>query len=162
MGPDSCSHFSLFYVLAILFVLQVTDVVACPTDWLSHKNSCFGLFKSIRMSWHDAEAACQSKTAGGHLATITSEEEMRSISSFINRNYGDVSDIWIGLQDVGWKSNRIWQWRDMSPVIYTSWAPDKPKSFDEKCGTLFSPDYLNWNADFCSKLHGYLCRFPLF
>ncbi|XP_062839485.1 C-type lectin-like [Anolis carolinensis] len=162
MGPDSCSHFSHSHFLVILFVLQVTDIVACPKDWLSHRNSCFGLFTNIKMSWNDAEVACQSKASGGHLATISSEIEMKSISSFISRNYGNVGNIWIGLQDGGRAPNRIWQWEDLSPVVYSSWAPGQPKGVNEKCATLISPGYLKWSADVCSKLHGYLCQFLLF
>ncbi|XP_042322449.1 C-type lectin lectoxin-Thr1-like [Sceloporus undulatus] len=164
MGSDSRSHFSPFQFLVITFLLQVRDVVSCPVGWISHKSTCFGLFKKPMMNWYDAETACQVKFQESHLASLLNEDEMRAVSSFIKMNHKTVGHIWIGLQDIGWESVRNWQWKDMSPVSYIPWAPGQPSNRPKRgnCAELYSKDYMQWSDDDCDLKHAYLCRFSRF
>lgn len=73
-------------------------------------------------SWEEAEAYCENM--GGHLATITSEEEQNFICNYIKKFKMDV-DIWIGITDV--KAEGDWShWITGEDVTYTNWGEAEP------------------------------------
>ena len=69
-------------------------------------------------SWKDAEAYCVS--LGGHLVTITSEEENSFIQSLINKS------TMIGLSDAA--EEGAWSWVTGESLTYTNWAKNEPNN----------------------------------
>ena len=65
------------------------------------------------LTWEEAKAACEAK--GGHLATITSEEEQQKLNLYNAGNH----KLWIG----GYKNTeRQWCWVTGEPWEYENWA----------------------------------------
>ncbi|MDA8965112.1 hypothetical protein N9H09_02950 [bacterium] len=71
-------------------------------------------------TWQEAKADAEAK--GGHLATVTSSQEMSQLSQFL-RNYEDESGIrpspWIGGFEAG--SPLEWRWVTGEPFSYENW-----------------------------------------
>jgi hypothetical protein len=71
-------------------------------------------------TWQEAKADAEAK--GGHLATVTSSQEMSQLSQFL-RNYEDESGIrpspWIGGFEAG--SPLDWRWVTGEPFSYENW-----------------------------------------
>lgn len=71
------------------------------------------------MTWTEAKAYCES--LGGHLATITSQEEQNIVASLVLS--GDKNSYWLGGQK---DSADNWSWIDGSTWSYTNWASGEP------------------------------------
>lgn len=73
-------------------------------------------------TWEEAEAYCEN--LGGHLVTITSEEEQNSVYRYIEMFDVD-ADIWIGITDLD--SEGDWShWITGERVTYTNWGDGEP------------------------------------
>ncbi len=74
---------------------------------------------NIHLSWFDAYTYCDD--LGGHLVTITSQEEQTFIETYMNsqsiRSYA-----WIGTYNDG----AGWKWVTNEAFEYTNWAPNNP------------------------------------
>ena len=70
------------------------------------------------MSWPEAKTYCES--LGGHLVTITSEEENNFVNSLINKS------TMIGLSDADEEGN--WKWVTGEALTYTNWAKNEPNN----------------------------------
>ena len=76
-----------------------------------------------KTTWTEAEAYCEAM--GGHLVTITSQEEQDFILEYITDYASSAEDIWIGLTDS--HSEGDWShWVTGEPVIYTNWGSGEP------------------------------------
>lgn len=74
------------------------------------------------MTWDEAKTYCES--LGGHLATITSEEENNFIKGLISS--GTKNAYWLGaLED---KEEGSWKWITGEPFEYTDWGPGEPNN----------------------------------
>lgn len=93
-----------------------------PTD--GHR---YEIFRET-LTWEEAKAACEAK--GGHLATITSQEEQKTIESLNTQN----SKLWIGgyayfgFSDESSEGN--WKWVDGTSTAYTNWHSGEPNNQD--------------------------------
>ncbi|MBQ7170282.1 MAG: putative Ig domain-containing protein, partial [Synergistaceae bacterium] len=67
------------------------------------------------MTWTQAKEYCES--LGGHLVTITSQEEQNVVASLVLS--GDKNSYWLGGQK---NDNDAWSWIDGSAWDYTHWA----------------------------------------
>lgn len=76
---------------------------------------------TTELKWEQAELQCELK--GGHLATITSQEEQDFIYSLTGKD-----DTWIGGKCVNGK----WTWITGEPFSYTNWNPGQPSG-----GTIY-------------------------
>ena len=72
------------------------------------------------MSWNEAEAYCES--LGGHLATITSEEEQAKIEELLT--IGTRNSYWLGATDE--LTNGEWLWVTGEDFSYENWANGQP------------------------------------
>lgn len=83
-------------------------------------------FYDDSMSWEDAKAFCEEQ--GGHLVTITSEEEQNAVYQYVAQ-FGIDADIWIGISDV--ESEGDWShWVTGEEVTYTNWGENEPDNID--------------------------------
>ena len=93
------------------------------------------------MTWTEAKAYCEN--LGGHLATITSEEEQAFIESIMEDATG-YEAYWIG----GYKDTS-WEWVTNETFIYTNWAPGEPNHDDAEYLQIYSPtngyDIFRWD-----------------
>ncbi len=89
------------------------------------------------MAWEDAKIYCES--LGGHLVTITSQEENDVVLSLIASH----SNIFMtGLSDVNKEGE--WSWVTGEPVTYTNWAnrqPDNHNNQDSGAIVSYNNDY---------------------
>lgn len=119
-----------------------------PTD--GHK---YEIFRET-LTWEEAKAACKAK--GGHLATITSQEEQKMIESLNTQN----SKLWIG----GYKNSAgEWCWVTGEPWEYQNWGDGEPNNSsnvvaDESCVAVWP---VKWNDLANSNTYeqsGYICE----
>ena len=78
------------------------------------------------MTWNEAKAYCEN--LGGHLVSITSQEEQAYITELLNSHDNTKNCYWIGLS--GSKDN--WQWVDNETDEYYNWAPNEPNNQDSR------------------------------
>ena len=119
-----------------------------PTD--RHK---YEIFRET-LTWEEAKAACEAR--GGHLATITSQEEQKMIESLNTQN----SKLWIG----GCKNSAgQWCWVTGEPWKYQNWGDGEPNNSsnvvaDESCVAVWP---VKWNDLANSNTYeqsGYICE----
>lgn len=105
-------------------------------------------------TWEEAKAACEAK--GGHLATITSQEEQKMIESLNTQN----SKLWIG----GYKNSAgQWCWVTGELWKYQNWGDGEPNNSsnvvaDESCVAVWP---VKWNDLANSNTYeqsGYVCE----
>ena len=67
--------------------------------------------------WNEAEAFCE--TLGGHLVTITSDQEQIFLADYIKNNASPKTCLWIGILS----TNNLWnKWAiEDIPVVYNNW-----------------------------------------
>lgn len=119
------------------------------------------------ISWARAKEACEQM--GGHLVTITSQQEQDFIESIIPSG---VTYYWIGLTDEA--SEGDFRWVTGEPLSYNNWLIGQPDNYDnsEHYVTIPSMDleYSDWvsyfgqwndSPDFGNEIHsdtGYICE----
>ena len=98
----------------------------------------YRIIDGVNLTWDGAKLACESD--GGHLATITSQEEQELIQSLNTDN----KRLWIGgYQD----TDGNWRWVTDEPWDYTNWGDGEPNNSSnvvagESCVALW-PE--SWN-----------------
>ena len=70
-----------------------------------------------KMSWPEAKKACED--VGGHLVTISSEEENEVVTKLAGKK-----DCWLGFSDVA--EEGVFVWVTGEPFEYQAWAPEEP------------------------------------
>lgn len=122
--------------------------VAEPTD--GHK---YEIFRET-LTWEEAKAACEAK--GGHLATITSQEEQKMIESLNTQN----SKLWIG----GYKNSAgQWCWVTGEPWEYQNWGDGEPNNSsnvvaDESCVAVWPSKWNDLANSNTYEQSGYVCE----
>ena len=74
----------------------------------------------MSLTWHEAKAYCEG--SGGHLATITSQEEQDFIEQLLQE--GTKNCYWLGATDE--KIEGQWEWVTGEPFTYTNWRRGQP------------------------------------
>lgn len=111
-----------------------------PTKTASYNDSEYFLFtvENSPWSWEAAESYCES--LGGHLVSITSEEEQAVVEELMKE--GAMDGYWIGGSDK--KSEGNWRWSSSQRMKYTNWAPNQPDGAQEENYLLMMGDG-TWN-----------------
>ena len=91
--------------------------------------------------WHEAKADAEAR--GGHLATITSEEEWNTICQLFSTE--ELKGTWLGATDE--KSEGTWQWVTGEPFTYARWGAGEPNNWKgvEHYLGIQTVDSLHWN-----------------
>ena len=104
--------------------------------------------------WFEAYSQC--KTLGGHLITITSEEEQTFITAYLNAIQYSRVTTWIG----GYSNGENWYWVTGEVFEYTHWLSGEPSN---NGGTELSAQLYNqkseWNDEHPNEKYAYLCEF---
>ncbi|XP_078118854.1 ladderlectin-like [Sander vitreus] len=133
-------------------LLSAYGAASCPPDWTQFGSRCFAFYIQTK-TWIDAETFCQ--TAGGHLASIHSDEENTFLKDYINQVTGTNTQAWIGGSDA--VQVFTWLWTDGSNFDYTSWTAGQPDDAGgkEKCLQMNWND--NWNDLSCNNPLSFVC-----
>ncbi|XP_067324626.1 C-type lectin mannose-binding isoform-like [Anolis sagrei] len=158
----TCGLFSRFYLCLLglhttSFLMHSVQAKTCPSGWLIFGNSCYGVFKT-KLSWSQAEIACQSYHPKSHLVSILSEPEGRMLSRFLLDKNSRLGNMWIGLSDPN--GVKKWVWSDMSPVNYLRWGSGQPKNNQRvgSCVYLAEDRYYEvWGSQPCNVPMNYIC-----
>lgn len=104
-----------------------------------------------QISWQQAKEKCEA--AGGHLVSISSENEQR----FLNRLNKDNKMLWIGFHREG--SSDSWYWVTDEEINYSNWADGQPDNYAnvEEAAGLWP---IQWNdfPDSTRDIAGYICE----
>ena len=86
-------------------------------DWNGHTYRVY----DISITWEEAKTYCEN--LGGHLATITSEEENNVIANLLSNADYKKSMYWLG----GYRDeSEIWRWITGESMGFTNWNPGEP------------------------------------
>ncbi len=110
-------------------------------------------FYDLCMDWSSAVAYC--KEMGGHLATVTSEEEWDMLRTAIT----DLeTQFWLGGYGEG--TVESWKWITGENWVYDNWCPDEPNNNEDEENYLgtYGADY-QWNDYKAEKKMGFICEF---
>ncbi len=112
-------------------------------------------FSNVDTTWYEADD--MSDNAGGHLVTISSEEENDFIYSLIQQT-GNNS--WIGFSDIATEGD--WVWTTGEDVVYTNWAAGEPNDLNgEDCAEMFmngtwNDNQCDWDRAFIMEVDNYI------
>ena len=105
----------------------VSETFIAP-DGTAHR---YRMYKGVPR-WVEAEAFC--RALGGHMATLTSEEENQFVHSYMWN--GGFTTAYFGLEDE--ERDHTWEWVSGEPVEYTNWDSGEPSySGRERYGMYF-------------------------
>ncbi len=123
---------------------------------------------STAVTWPAAKAACAALYAGGHLVTITSQEEQTFVWGFAT-----MMDAWIGATD-GLMDNQGGNgmpstWITGEDITqFNGWASGEPNNYQkdcpgggmcwEHCGFMWVDTQGAWNDDICGYEKAYICE----
>lgn len=126
-----------------------------PLEYKGHVYAIYN-FRDLNLDTFDeCEKYCRAK--GGHLASITSQDENDVVYAYLLDNKREHT--FIGLTDEGKEGH--WKWVDGSPVTYTNWAPGQPnnKKGKEHYAQFDGTYEGTWNdAKFGSESWRFLCE----
>lgn len=134
---------------------EISDTVI-PSNAMKFGDHYYAVFEDTA-SWWDAYFQCQK--LGGHLATVTSQEEAIAVQNYLN-NRGDTC-VYAGMW---YNSNESrWTWVTGEEMAYADWAPTEPDLGDNQdCfyGVMWENDGYQWRAfpETDDTISGYLCE----
>lgn len=74
------------------------------------------------MDWEEAQVYCEAR--GGHLATITSQKQMDTITALLEEN--QIETVWLGANN--YSSSGGFQWVTGAPFEFAAWAIGEPNN----------------------------------
>lgn len=114
-------------VFVFLFVIAFIRIPAAAASAVPSEMGNIAIFEGHsykvfagQMSWTEAQSYCQEQ--GGHLATITSQDEMDFVSRLegLKRGY----NYWLGGSET--ETEGVWEWVTGEPWGYTFWGDGQP------------------------------------
>ena len=106
------------------------------------------------LTWEEAKSACEAM--GGHLATVTSEEEQQKLNSYNGGNH----KLWIG----GYKNaDGQWCWVTGEPWEYETWGDGEPNNSSnvvagESCVAMWPEKWNDLANGNIYEQSGYICE----
>lgn len=102
------------------FICEFEDM-GVPVKTTIANGSIYSVYEDS-LSWTDAKKFCEN--IGGHLVTITSEEEQNLVTDLIIGHKKEL--FWIGLNDT--VTDGKWEWVTGEEVVYTNWSSTEPSN----------------------------------
>lgn len=129
-----------------------------PVAWAENEGHRYELYEEI-LTWNEAKAKCEE--LGGHLVTITSQEEQDVIASL--EQYTDQEYLWIGAN----KRDGEFRWVTDEPMSYTNWKEGEPNEAIREDGStedsaeLYTFLSCQWNDSFNDRIknRGFICEY---
>jgi len=90
----------------------------------------YKVFHEAGLDWTTAKNRCAA--IGGHLVTISDEQENKFMIALATKTIGDInnSGIWLGATDE--RNEGQWEWLDGTPFKYTNWNGAQPNGKDNE------------------------------
>ena len=115
------------------------------------------------LTWDDARVWCESR--GGHLATITSAEEAKTVEDMLDA--ADITAVWLGANNRNASSG--FQWVTGEPFDYAEWGPGEPNNTNgveyylmlmkrEGTGWVWNDSRLDGLNNFPENARGFVCE----
>ena len=105
---------------------KTNDAVLIPEGASKYKGNLYYIFDDS-LTWKEAKNACESR--GGHLVTISDDEEFSFIKEMIRSNAGtNKFHFWAGGTDED--NEGTWTWVTGEKWEYTCWEPGQPNNAD--------------------------------
>ena len=112
--------------------IDPSSVTETPVE-VEYNDHLYLYYPNTKVTWYAAKEICES--LGGHLITITSEEENQFATSLISGN----GHAWIGATDVRDEDN--WKWITGETFDYAPWCPGEPNNSPPDDAGMDSQDY---------------------
>jgi len=136
----------------------------------SDGNKHMYMLYNTKKTWYHAKRSCEG--AGGHLVTITSQEEKAFLTSQFqfegaDSMFEDWRGPWIGYSDAGQKGKWAWVTGEIAvtgqDTIYHNWYPNEPDNCcgGEDCSHISGGHWGDkWNDAKCNTHLPYICERP--
>ena len=112
-----------------------------PLDTIAYNGHYYRIYSRSDGDWEDAKADCEA--LGGHLVTITSEDENKAIVSYLrgDLNVSRCYEVYIGLSDADEEGH--WKWVTGESVDYVNFDNynNQPNGFDDENYAMLSKVY---------------------
>ncbi|XP_070610988.1 C-type lectin lectoxin-Phi1-like [Erythrolamprus reginae] len=136
----------------------------CPPGTFAHKErsewNCYKLYEEWS-TFEEAEQECQFKWHG-HLASINSYKEAKSLAAYVTKQNMESFYVWIGLQrEERSNINTGWRWVDGNRSKYRKWGETEPndRAGQEYCASLDSLyGFVSWADLPCNWKLSFLCK----
>lgn len=106
---------------------RITVTVRANTEAVTFQGHSYQVFDAS-LTWEEAKAACAAK--GGHLATITSQEEQDFVSNLLSSH--SKFFYWIGASDA--RQEGTWEWVTGETWNYKNWLRGQPDNHSDLNG----------------------------
>ena len=134
----------------------------CPEGWIPFNDTCyqFNIETSQKMTWSEAEAACNAVGNFASLVQITSQREQDFITKQIQLRA--TTEVWIGLNDI--QNENVFRWTagksDFLNSKYQIWANGNPTENrdDHDCVVILGVRIDGaWSVQNCSLKRNFVC-----
>ena len=124
-----------------------------PSDAEQFNGHSYKVYKES-VSWNKAKEKCES--LGGHLATITSQEEQ----TFLEKLIKDKGEFWIGLCRI---DDDNFAWITGEALGYANWGNGEPnnywlEAFPGENSVAIRPDWNDYHENNLEHITGYICE----
>ncbi|XP_057972597.1 C-type lectin receptor-like tyrosine-protein kinase At1g52310 [Malania oleifera] len=138
----------------------------CPSGWVTSpdKRKCFGSMRSPQ-PWDESEAHC--KGYGGHLAAVSSFQDLRFSQNLCSAN---VNGCWVGGRGINSSTGFGWKWSDNASLWNASNFPVVPLHSNcsvASCQSNVSIDLCtlltngSLMAERCNLSHAFICMLDI-
>jgi len=103
-------------------VASAANPAKIPDDAVEFNGHYYKVYDDVAESWKKAQTYCED--LGGHLATITSQEENDFLFAYIIDN--GYKNAYFGFSDH--ETEGTWKWVTGEKVSYTNWAENEPNN----------------------------------
>ena len=132
--------FALSVALAVSILFLPSASQAYLLDGVQQFNGHYYKVFDFGMTWDDAKIFCEN--LGGHLVTITSQQEQ----NFVNRmiaDYGNKKYYWFGASKDSFKN---WNWVNGEQINYKNWQINQPDNKNGHENAIMTyKDNFGWN-----------------
>ncbi len=110
----------------------------------------YKVFLEAGLDWATAKTRCEAM--GGHLVTITDEQENKFITALATKTISDInnSGIWLGATDE--RNEGQWKWLDGTQFKYTTWFDGQPNGKEKENYLLLLLSFRNAQGN---EIHGW-------
>ena len=134
----------------------------CPEGWIPYNDTCyqFNMRSSQKMTWTEAEAACNAIGNFASLVQINSQSEQDFVSQRIQSLSSD--DVWIGLNDLDRENVFVWTAKNskLGNTGYRIWANGNPSENRENrdCVMILGERKDGaWSVKNCTLKRNFVC-----
>ncbi|XP_061469020.1 C-type lectin LmsL-like [Rhineura floridana] len=165
MGPWSplCAFLLIFFIHGTCSQKCLCARGFCERGWVQYQNTCYKAVKE-KMTWTDAEMACQSYGRNSHLASIHSTEENDFIFHLMDKptDYTKGQAYWIGAHDTF--KEGIFVWTDGSRFDFRTFSPPQPDGLPGEnylASWFLLNGFVTWNDYVVSWKFMSVCKYYL-